>query len=97
VRDVCAEALLVGCCAAPLGAALGLGLGVYLERVGIDLSAFGSLVFAGVAFDPIWRAALTPAMILKPMIAMCLAVVVAGLYPAIRAARLRPLRALHEP
>lgn len=97
VRDVCTEALLIGVVGAAIGAALGLAGGVYLSRVGIDLTRFGSLVFGGVAFDPIWRAVITPKIVIEPMIVMSIVVLVAGLYPAIRAGRLSPLRALNEP
>jgi ABC-type antimicrobial peptide transport system permease subunit len=49
-----------------------------------------------VAFDPIWRASLTSHAVITPVIEMWIICVIASLYPAILAARLEPIKAMHH-
>ena len=97
VRDVAAEALLLGVGFAVLGAALGLAGGTYLTVVGLDLATGDDLMLSGVAFDSIWRAKLTTSGILESMAFMVFVSVLAALYPAWKAARLDPVVAMSEP
>lgn len=97
VRDVAAEALVLGMTATLLGGSLGLAAGLYLQTVGLDTSAFaGSYTIAGVAFDPVWRAVVSLESVLVPILAMWGICLLASLYPAVIAARLDPVRAMQH-
>jgi ABC-type lipoprotein release transport system permease subunit len=89
--------MLLGALGALLGAALG-GIAAWLLQVyGIDTRTFaGETSIAGVPFDPVWRALLTPAAFVQPVVAMGLTCVLAALYPALLAARLEPVRAMQR-
>jgi ABC-type lipoprotein release transport system permease subunit len=97
VRDVTVEALVL----AIVGVAVGVGVGVfgalYLARTGIDTSRWaGTFSFGGVAFDPVWRAALTVRGVVVPVLVMLAAAILPSLYPAAIAARLDPVRAMNR-
>lgn len=94
-RDVALEAWLLALVSTAVGGTLGLLACWLLETHGIDLSGLGSgLTFAGVAFDPLWRARFDPTYALMPVIAMWIVCVAAALYPAASAARLDPVDAM---
>jgi len=96
--DVAAEAGVLGLFGSVAGLALGVGLSQWVKVHGIDTTSFaGETSFGGVAFDPVWRALLTPRAITIPVLAMWLTSVVAALYPATIAARLRPVEAMNHP
>jgi ABC-type antimicrobial peptide transport system permease subunit len=65
--------------------------------VGINTAIFaGGFSFSGLAWDPIWRAVLSFKVVVIPIVVMCFICTVASLYPAIIAARLDPVRAIHH-
>jgi ABC-type antimicrobial peptide transport system permease subunit len=74
------------------------GAGTWLlQRHGIDTRSFaGETSMAGVPFDPIWRALLTPGALVEPVVVMTITCFVAALYPAVLAARLEPVRAMQR-
>jgi ABC-type lipoprotein release transport system permease subunit len=74
----------------------GLPLAMYFEAHGIDLTQFISgISFGGIAFDPIWRAELTQRAVAAPLVTMFIMAMLAVLYPAIKAAVIRPVKAIH--
>jgi ABC-type lipoprotein release transport system permease subunit len=96
--DVAAEAWVLGLFGSAAGLVLGVAVSQWVKVHGIDTASFaGETSFGGVAFDPVWRALLTPRAIVIPVLAMWLTSVVAALYPATIAARLRPVEALNHP
>jgi ABC-type lipoprotein release transport system permease subunit len=98
VRDVAVEALLLGIVGTLVGAALAAAASLWLEHHGIDTRRFaGETSFAGVAFDPVWRAALGPDSLVAPVAILWATCVLAALYPAILAARLDPVEAMRRP
>jgi len=98
IRDVAAEALMLAALGTVLGTILGLAGSYYLQEVGLDLSIFaGTYSVGGVAFDPIWRATISPKMVFIPVVLMLIIGLVASLYPAALAARLDPVKAMHRP
>jgi len=97
VENMAAEALVLSIAATILGTGLGLAASYYFQVVGIDTGVFaGSFSFSGIAWDPIWRSAITAKAVILPVVVMCIICTLASLYPAILAARLDPVRAIHH-
>ncbi|MEE8320445.1 MAG: FtsX-like permease family protein, partial [Gammaproteobacteria bacterium] len=97
IGNMATEAFMLTAVASVLGFCIGLALSYYLQEVGIDTTIFaGTFSFSGVAWDPIWRAAVSFKVVVIPIVVMCLICTVASLYPAIMAARLDPVRAIHH-
>ncbi|MBW2016748.1 MAG: ABC transporter permease [Deltaproteobacteria bacterium] len=94
--DVAAEAWVLGLISTLAGILIGLPLTYYLQVAGLDLSMFasGDVSVAGVALDPIWRAALAPKTVAVPVVVMWVVCLLASLYPAAIAARLDPVKAM---
>lgn len=68
----------------------------YFQNNGIDLSAISSSVsFGGVAMDPIWRAYVTTETLVLPIVVLFIIAAVAVIYPAIKAAVIRPVKAIY--
>jgi len=88
-------------CLAAVGLAAGFGLGAagmaYFVRHGWNLSRWTTgLTIAGTLLDPVLRGVMTWTS--TPSIALILAAIMllAGLLPALRAARMKPVEALAE-
>ncbi|WP_394834220.1 FtsX-like permease family protein [Pendulispora rubella] len=94
LTDVAREAFLLGSVSACAGGAIGFGLVLILQRHGIDLSKFGKLSLSGVDFESVWRARPSLDGVLVPVLGMLLVTVVASLYPAWKASRLQPVKAI---
>jgi len=68
----------------------------YFQKNGIDLSAIaGSTSFGGVAIDPIWNAHVTTETLALPVVFLFIIAAAAVIYPAIKAAVIRPVKAIH--
>lgn len=95
LRDVSAEALLLGIVSSVVGGIIGTIVSLYFQYYPIDLSAFGEgFNTSGVVISAQWGALLTTRGIVWPIVIMWLVSVLASLYPAVKAARLDPVRAL---
>ncbi|HPR50217.1 MAG TPA: ABC transporter permease [Deltaproteobacteria bacterium] len=95
LRDVSAEALVLGILSSILGGIIGTIVSLYFQYFPIDLSAFGEgFNTSGVVISAQWGALLTLRGIIWPIVIMWLVSVLAALYPAAKAARLDPVRAL---
>lgn len=68
----------------------------YLSTAGIDLTSIGDMSVVGVAWDPIWRAEITPKVFVGPIVTMVVIVAIAVVYPALRAAFISPVEAMHH-
>lgn len=91
------EAFFMSLTAAAIGALVGAAGSLWLERFGIDTSRFAdTFSFAGIAFDPIWRAALSLGVVIMPALVMVAVCTLASVYPAIIAARMDPVKAIHH-
>ncbi len=55
---------------------------------------FGAFIKQGVAMSPLWRATLSPEAVWIPIVTMWIISLIAALWPAIKAARLDPVKAL---
>lgn len=91
------EAVFMGGASLILGVALGLSMSLYMQKVGIDLSAYSTpITYAGGTILPRLHAVIEPANLIIPavlLLAVCLA---AGFLPANRAAKLIPVQAIRE-
>lgn len=89
------ESLLLGGLACGAGVSLGLALDLLLVRRGVNMTANGERISSmGVLFDPIVHGVIRPDRIVASVLMLLLVAVLAALWPAIRAARLRPVQAM---
>ena len=95
IRQVSMEAILLTTLASIIGVIIGLGISLYLQVYGIDFSDKGNLSFGGVVFDPVWKASVSFKIVLLPVVLMFVTSIVASLYPASIAARIKPVEAIH--
>ena len=92
-----AETMLQVVMASVMATVLGWSLSRYFQGHGIDLSSIASgASFGGVAMDPIWKAYVTAEAVLIPILFLFVIAILAVLYPAIKAAVIQPVRAIHH-
>lgn len=97
VAGVTTEAMVLAFTATAGGALLGASATYYLHAVGFDTTTLvGEFTFSGMAFDPVWHAMLRVKVVVLPVIIMWVTCTLAALYPAVLAARLDPVRAIHH-
>lgn len=78
------------------GLVLSLPALLFLSTTGIDLGALAGTSVMGIAMEPIWRAAVSPAVFTTPVVVLVAIVGVAVLYPAVRAAAVQPVEAMRH-
>lgn len=66
----------------------------YLMNVGIDTGRLGGMSMMGMAFTSTWYAIVTPTTFTGPVFILVFMVFIAVLYPAIKAARISPVKAM---
>ena len=77
------------------GGAGGIGLSLWFQEHPLDLTMFvEELNFMGIAVSNEVPFTLTPACVWGPVLAMWVGSLAAALWPAVKAARLRPVEAL---
>ena len=93
---VYAETMIQVVMASIISLVSGWSVAHYFQENGIDLSAIaGSTSFGGVALDPIWNARVTTEALVLPIVFLFIIAGAAVIYPAIKAAVIRPVRAIH--
>ena len=95
------ESLALGATGALLGTVLGGGLVAWAYRTGVDFAALtgggpSSVSAFGMSFTLIIHPRLAPIDIVRAVLAVMVTAIVASVWPALRAARLQPARALRE-
>jgi putative ABC transport system permease protein len=84
-----------------LAVLLGLALSVpglwYLIEVGINMGTLGGMSVMGLAVDPVWRAVVTNNTFKLPVLILLAIVTLAVVYPALKAAWIRPVEAMQHP
>ena len=95
IRHVSLEAIMLTFLASIIGTVIGLSIAIYLQVYGIDISGKGNLAIGGIVFDPIWRASVSLKSVFLPVVLMMLTSIVASIYPASIAARIKPVEAIH--
>ncbi|MBU0484707.1 MAG: FtsX-like permease family protein [Proteobacteria bacterium] len=91
------EAVLQVAVAIVLASALAIPLSLYGETHPIDLTflASTSATVAGIAIDPVWYCKVTRNSIVMPIILMFGVTLIAVIYPAAKAALIRPVQAIY--
>jgi len=95
LKQVSLEAILLTTIASVIGVILGLSVALYFQKYGFDVSGSGNMSFGGVVMDPIWRASVSVGIVLLPVVLLMLVSIVASIYPASIAARIKPVEAIH--
>ncbi|MDH5326979.1 MAG: ABC transporter permease [Gammaproteobacteria bacterium] len=97
LRLIYAESLIQVFIAGTLAIVCGWPVAAYFQDNGIDLTAFSSGVsWGGVALEPVIRAQVSAEALLQPVLVLALVAVLAVLYPAIKAAVIQPVQAIHH-
>lgn len=93
---VYAETMIQVVIASVISLASGWSAAHYFQKNGIDLSAIASSTsFGGVAIDPIWNAHVTTEALALPVVFLFIIAAAAVIYPAIKAAVILPVKAIH--
>ena len=96
-RLVLLESFILGSSGSLLGRIGGLGLSFYMSRVGIDLSSWITpSTYAGGTISPRLKAIFELRNFIDPAWLLILVSILAGYFPARRAARLQPVEAIRE-
>ncbi len=92
--------LLEGAIQTGLAIVVGMALAIpglwFLSEVGIDMSRLGGISIQGIVWDPIWRASVDPSTFTGPVFTLVFVVGAALLYPAVKAALISPVKAIHH-
>lgn len=84
------ETVVLTVAATLAGLVIGLGLSLYLQYIGWDISDFGEFSLSGVGMANVLRAQVAATTLILPLVAMWVIAVFAALHPAIKAARVSP-------
>ena len=95
LKQVSLEAILLTTIASVIGVVVGLSVALYFQKYGFDVSGGGNMSFGGVVMDPVWRGSVSVGIVLLPVVLLMLVSVVASIYPASIAARIKPVEAIH--
>ena len=97
-RLILLETLLMTLVSMVLGGILGLALTGWLYYHGLDFSSLmpDGFSYQGIVIDPVWRAVLTVDTLLVPLALMSVVSLIVAVWPAVRAARIKPVEALRQ-
>ena len=95
LKQMSLEAILLTTIASVIGVVVGLSVALYFQKYGFDVSGGGNMSFGGVVMDPVWKASVSVGIVLLPVVLLMLVSVVASIYPASIAARIKPVEAIH--
>lgn len=88
------EALIETVIAVVIGFALAVPVAIYLQEVGVGVGALSGMSMMGMTMPPVWHGAYDVGTFVGPLITLCVIVGLAALYPAVKAARIRPIDAM---
>ena len=87
------EAAVLGFIGSAVGVAFGAAIGLVMQNIGISLGE-GLTTLVNIPIDNVFYALVTPEMLARAFASGIIVSVIAGLYPATKAARMQPTRAL---
>ena len=90
------ETALSATIAIAIGASLSLPGMLYLSRVGIDVGTLGGTSMAGLAMRPVWYGIYNLDSFPGPILVLLVITFLAALYPALKAAWIRPVEAIRH-
>jgi ABC-type antimicrobial peptide transport system permease subunit len=90
------ESAILTALAIVIGLLVSLPILWFWVRVGIDLGSLAGTSVIGVAMDPVWRAAVDRSVFIRPIATLLAVVSLAVVYPALKAALIRPVEAMHH-
>ena len=90
------ESLLQACMALVIGATMALPGMWFLSTRGIDVGGLGGIDMMGVAIRPMWQGIYTVETVQTPIILLFFIVVLAVLYPALKASWIQPVQAMRH-
>lgn len=91
------EALLMTLMATAIGTVLGLPVTLYFARHGVDMSMLSQgITFSGIALDPVINPIVSLNTVLNPALFMAVMVWLAVIYPGVKAAVIRPVKAIYH-
>ena len=93
---ILAESLLQGCMALVIGGAAALPAMWFLSTKGIDVGSLGGVDMMGVAIRPVWHGIYTIETVQTPILLLFGIVVLAVLYPALKASWVQPVQAMRH-
>lgn len=97
VALVMLETLLLSAVGVLVGGLLGGGLDLWLVQVGIDLGSWAEgMNFSGMHWEPVLRGAFRWEGVVATVVVVLVVAAIASIWPALRAARLRPVEAMRE-
>ena len=79
-----------------IGVTLSIPLNWYLVTHGLDLSGLGEMSVMGVAADMVWRSEVSADTYVQPIFTLMFIVGLAVTYPALKAAFIKPIEAMHS-
>jgi ABC-type lipoprotein release transport system permease subunit len=91
-----AEALIVTAISILVGVTLGAPTLYYLATEGVELTSLTGISVMGVAMSPVWHADMSAATFGIPIGVLVLIVAIAVTYPALKAAFIDPVEAIHH-
>jgi ABC-type lipoprotein release transport system permease subunit len=91
-----AEALYTTAISILIGVALGAPTLYYLATVGVELSSLTGMSVMGIAMSTVWHADISAATFGVPIAVLTLIVFLAVIYPALKAALIDPVEAIHH-
>ncbi|MCB9765907.1 MAG: ABC transporter permease [Alphaproteobacteria bacterium] len=93
---ILAESVLQVLVAMVLGLTLSLPAAWYLTNVGVNVGELGGMSVMGMAMPPIWTGLFDAETFAGPVVAMLIIVSAAVIYPAVKAAVIRPVEAMRH-
>ena len=95
-RMMSCEAAMQTAIAIGIGLAAGIPSLLYLAEFGLDMTGMGGVSVVGMALPQIWYAEAGLGSYVGPVLALVVIVALAVLFPAVKAARIDPVEALHH-
>ncbi|MCA9660923.1 MAG: ABC transporter permease [Myxococcales bacterium] len=90
------ETLIQTVIAILIGVAVSVPVNYYMATVGLDLASLSGMSIMGMSMDSVWRSEITTETYTQPILALTMIILLAVIYPAMRAAFVKPLDAIHH-